>query len=635
MTSRISFSKLVKDEWRKLSWLMAVQLLGFLMLIPFRVLLVLESAANNNEKWNWEIDLAQQFYWNFGLGLKENTFAVLVAGIVVAVCTFSYLFSSEKLDFLHSLPVKRTQLLAVKVTGSTLTFAAAWLTALLLGLLIGAVYGVCSADVVKETVFVFIRGMLHFFCSYAAALIGIMLTGKLLTAVLACFSLGFYMPMLVYLGIALQQIFLKTTFSYNWDINSWLPYTSPWAFCFLEHEAKMQKGLTGYLPSFGNLCQLLALAAFLFLIAAGLYRIRQTEAAGRALAFKKTEGMVKVLITVPIAILSALLAHEMFEQLVWELGFLVLFGMLACMIMELIYRWDIRLVLKKKLHMILTIGIAAVIFLGVRFDVTGYNTYLPEKEEIQAMAIKDNYYTFFYDIEYKDEYAHYRVTRELMDYLETENFDQIYEIVSDAVKSGHAADGLYEDDGSCYVYVKYHLKNGKEIYRGYQMRRTQYRAFMDELIKDEAFRKKYYPILGWEEETYVYEYAYLSAPREYLTQFTEEGETAKRTLETSEGEQEGYLDVSAEFKTDQAENYHIDLNIPKEDVWKVVESYQKELHEASYTEILDIKGYLNFYFDYDDNGDVLYSGVDNYPIPYTFEETLSLLDEIWVDNGMN
>ena len=625
MTSRISFFKLVKDEWKKLNWLMAVQLLGFLMLIPFRVLIVLASAVNMNERWNSELDLAQEFYYNFGLGLSENTFAVLATGIIVAICTFSYLFSSEKLDFLHSLPIKRTQLLAVKVTGSTLTFAAAWTTALLLGLLIGAMYGICSVTVIKEAAAVFVRGILQFLCSYATALIGIMLTGKLLTAVLACFSLGFYVPMVIYLGIVLQQEFFKTAFDYNRDASVWLSYSSPWAFCFRENIEESRLGLTGYMPSFGDLCQLLALAAVLFLIVVVLYRNRQTEAAGKALAFQKTEAVVKVLITVPIAVLSACLAHEIFENVLWEMGFLVLFGFLACMIMELIYRWDIRQVMKKKLHMILTIGIAAVIFLGTRFDFIKYDSYLPKKDDVLAMAVKDYSHTVFYPIDYESEYAHYAVTRELLDYLETENFDRIYDLAERAVQAGSVSTSASSED-HCYVYLKYHLKNGKNVYRCYWVDRAEYIAVVDELLKDETFQMKYYPILGWEKRPENYQGGYLSAPREYLTQFTKEGKAERKTWEMTEKELSEYWETIAGT---EAENYHIDLTIPEEDMDKVVEVYQKELKESSYTEILEGKGWLNLYLLYKENGMHAYTTTDAYPIPYTFEETLSLLAEIW------
>lgn len=629
MTSRISFSKLVKDEWKKLGWLMAVQLLGFLMLIPFRVLLILASCANDIEKWNWNIELAQMFYQNFGLGLPENTLAVLAAGIVVAICTFSYLFSAEKLDFLHSLPVKRIQLLAVKVAGSTLTFVIAWLTALVMGLLVGAMYGVCSETVVKETVVVFIRGILQFLCSYAAALTGIMLTGKLLTAVLACFSLGVYVPMLVYMSIILRQVFLSTSFDYNWDTSRWLPYTSPWSFCLSADQEEIRKGLTGYFPSFVGLCQILALTAVLFLIAVLLYRIRQTEAAGKALAFHQTEGTVKILISVPIAVLSAILAHEMFEQILWELGFLVLFGVLACMIMELIYRWDIRLILKKKHHMAVTVLLATAILLGTRYVSIGYNTYLPEKEEVQAMAIKDNYQSYIYPLEYADTYERYSVTRELMDYLETERVDLIYELAESAVKTGEPVSVESQED-LCQIYIKYHLKNGKEVYRRYHADREKYMNVMDELMKDELFRMKYYPILGWEERPEGYQGMYLSSPREYLTQFTEEGSAVRKTWEMTEEE----LDKYWEEQTDVAvETYHVDLTVPEDEIQRILETYQEELQEASYTEVAEAKGWLNFYFECREKAGYTYTSVDSYPIPYTFEETLSLLAEIWEEES--
>ena len=47
MTSKISFSKMVREELHQMSWMAALQLLVFGLLIPFRVMVVMASVSRS------------------------------------------------------------------------------------------------------------------------------------------------------------------------------------------------------------------------------------------------------------------------------------------------------------------------------------------------------------------------------------------------------------------------------------------------------------------------------------------------------------------------------------------------------------------------------------------------------------
>ena len=82
-------------------------------------------------------------------------------------------------------------------------------------------------------------------------------------------------------------------------------------------------------------------------------------------------------------------------------------------------------------------------------------------------------------------------------------------------------------------------------------------------------------------------------------------------------------------KGGNGEDYWFSAEIQKADVWRIVETYQKELSQASYTEIMESMGRLSFsyLFEKAEEYEYSYSGSEEYPIPHTFEETLSLLKE--------
>ncbi len=600
---------MVRDEVKKLNWLTAVQLLVFGLLIPFRVLMMMAEAANSARKYEQEVNFLERFCENVGFGHWENTLVILIAGIFCALCVFSYLHSSVRLDFLHSLPIKRDRLFAVKYLSGTLTFVIAYVCSQVLALLIGAVYGCFSGTVALEMLAATAMGILYFLCSFSGTILAVMLTGKLLTAVCAIGVMGLYFPMIILLKYVMQVAFLENLFDDVYlGMESWLRYTSPWSFCMFHFEDGQHAtgGMTGAWPNMGDVCQLIAVAAILTAVSVLLYRIRRTEAAGSALAFRKTEGIIKLMLTIPTALIAAVFAFEVFENPVWEVFFMFLFGGLGCMVMEFIYRWDIRQVLSGKRHMVLTLFVSAAIFFAFRYDMAGYNTFLPAKEELQSMSIKDPYTQFLYRQDgVREDNWDTQPTKEVMDYLETGDFDAIYKVAQNGVENT----GEEYWEGYC-VHIKYHLKNGREEYRSYHVDADVYTECMNELLKDEAFREKYFPILTWEGDNGSYDAgAYI--PKSML-----EADGAEAETEMSD---EYYED---EYYYDEwyYENESVYVAIPSDRVEELIEAYCRDLENASYASVLNGEG--NLFFSYE------YTMEEYYPFDETFTETLKVLQDI-------
>lgn len=506
MTSKISFFKLACDERKKLSWMTALMGLVFGLLIPFRVLIVMamEGREHNTAEAAERVEqLAKIFRAQLGFGHIENMVFILIAGVLCALCTFGYVHSSVKLDFYHSLAVKRENLFGAKLLGSVMTFVLPYLFCQALGVLAGIPYGVVSGGVALEVLAASGQGILFFLASYSGTLLAVMLTGKLLTTVFAVGVFGAYIPMIYLLCIAFREIFMSTALETVTEeaVTQILGYSSPWAFCFYQFFDRgnaVKKGLTGVWPDFSRTCMLAAMVIILLLLSVFLYQHRKTERAGSALAIRHTEGIIKFLLVIPTALFAGLAAYGIFVNMVWVIVFIVLFGTLGCMIMEFIYRWDIRQVFCHKGQIVLSVLTAALIFCGFRYDVAAYNTYLPEKEELAGMAVIERY----------REYGSYLIDgkmtgneKEILDYLETDQLDTMYQIAENGVERERGTDGMNRVYGDgCFVDVKYHLKNGKEIYRGYYVENSLWMECLEKLMQDPEFTEKYYPLLKWSKE---------------------------------------------------------------------------------------------------------------------------------------
>lgn len=608
MTSKISFSKLTFDEFRKLTWLFAIQLLGFGILMPGRVWMALASHANTVKRYDLGPEFRLIFCQNAGLGRVEILTAVLFAGVFCALSTFSYVHSSVKLDFWHSLPIRRERLFAVKYLAGTLTFAAAYVLCQILTMLIGVSYGAVNQQILLEMCLAALQNLLSFLCSFAGTLVAIMLTGKTLTAVFAVIVMLGYAPVIMCMVMMLQEAFFPNVVNCTYlSGTEQLLYTSPWTFCYEIYMKGNGTALTGpdaVMPGIGWLCQLLAVAVIFSVAAVLLYRIRRSEAAGSALAFRRTEGLIKLLLAIPGTIFATILANSFTDSTLVTLLILLLSGMIFCMIMEFIYRWDIHQILQKKMHMVITWAAAAVIFVFCYFDVAHINTYLPEKEKLATIAIEEGYYR--YNMVDGESYS----LKKRLKNLETDQIDVLYQVAENGVKN---SDRLFDADQICVsVNLKYHLKNGREIYRSYIVDEDVYLDAMDQLMADSSYREKYYPISQWTKEqmTYVNGYCWLDTDivQEQVKEFTDSGEITQT--------------AAAGVNT---------VCFTQNQVWDLVQAYQRDLKEISYHELYGMSGELGFYYS---NEETYYS-LGNYPISEAFTETMELLKGMWIEEMKN
>ena len=188
MTSAISFTKLIRTERKQLMWLTVLQAVAFALSVPLFVLMNM-AVALEDQKTAWvDADakvMLEVLSASMGLDRYPDVLLALIFGVIAALGAFCYVHSREKLDFYHSLPLRRDRFFLVRSMAVVETYAGTYALALVCGLLIGGLYHVFSVTVLIETVVTFVRNLLFFCCSYAGTLVAVMLTGKLLTTLCA------------------------------------------------------------------------------------------------------------------------------------------------------------------------------------------------------------------------------------------------------------------------------------------------------------------------------------------------------------------------------------------------------------------------------------------------------------------
>ncbi|MDD6326101.1 MAG: DUF6449 domain-containing protein [Lachnospiraceae bacterium] len=661
MTSAISFTKLIRTERKQLIWLTALQAVAFTLVVPLFVLMNM-AATLEDQKTAWvDADakvMLDVLSTSIGLDRYPDVMLALIFGAVAALGAFSYVHSREKLDFYHSLPLRRERFFLVRSVAVVETYAWTYALALAFGLLIGVLYHAFSGKVLLEVAVTFGRNLLFFCCSYAATLVAVMLTGKLLTTICALAVFFGYLPMLLIVVIGyFVDSFLTTCMNTEWlwmsNSSQTLKFTSPWAFCMLWGNGREvgAVGVTGQWPSITGICQLVAITVLLFCLALVLYRYRKSEAAGNALAFHRLEGVIKILIAVPVALICAILIHSVIPSALWELAAILISGTLFCLLMEFIYRWDIRQILMHKWHIAVSVGLALVIFFGFRYDVLGYNTYLPAQEEVASMAVRNLYTSWSYPVKKK---ANRNDEQLVLDYLETDHVELLYPLAENGVENQWIKQKNSEDylDDTMWVDVKYTLKNGKEIYRSYEVAYDRYSKCMEQLLADMEYRRRMYPILTWDADQVVgisgnfyqgdipelYSYADIQVVPGETTEMAQrisepETETewipdqlAAADLEEAQTVIQG--DASSEEGTasrTMGSDLSLYIEVPAKDLEAVLEAYQKDLSMLSFSEIDEAHCVLRFQQRSQAGSSW---EMEQYPISGNFKNTIRLLAKL-------
>lgn len=642
MTSKISSSKLFGRELRQLTWLAAVQAVVYLMIMPFRVLIAMSSMSSGNPAATDKLDT---LCLQIGFDHLENVMVVLIAGIICGLCVFSYVHASVKVDLYHSLSLKREQLFLIKYTAGFVTFAVPYAMASALGVLAGALYGAFRWRLILEMAVCTLQHLLFFLCSYSGTILAVMMTGKVVTSVCAIAVLFGYLPTCWVIFQAYVSNFLSTSMElqalFNTSTGSILRYTSPWAFCiFWEREGmsgNIPYGLTGRWPSLTELCELAAIFVLFTLAALALYRRRRSEISGAALAFHRLEGVIKILLAVLAAQVAALIASEL-GSVLWEISFILLFAALGCMVMEFIYRWDIHLVLRHKGHIVISAVLAALIFFPIRYDVFGYNTYLPAKEDIAEMAVEssERMLTYPETVQQKKSAKNKTTSQKVLDYLECDQIDTLYAVAESGIK--YAKKSIENDysfeESTVPVKLKYHLKNGKEVYRYYEVGEQTYVDAMEKLLRDQQYREKYYPILGMDtKEIYritaeCYHQNFPELMRYYpvsiaeATSYADDVQVETETETELQAEDSYWSEIAVTDGT--YTDYGVQIEVPQAKKDEFLAAYRKDMKTLSFAQIYTAMNALQVQTQ-SNRGTYDY---DRYPLSQNFTNAVRVLEEI-------
>lgn len=494
MTSKNSFWDSCKENHKRRIWVWIVAVLSQLLVYGGMTMIYLSRIRGFYEQGNFrtpaEFQQAMCQAARDALGFSDNIYPIVfVLAAVIGMQGFSYLFDRRKVDMYHSVPVSKNRRFAVVYVNGLVIYLTASLSGLALGMILSAAQGAVNGEVIASAGLSFVWHFFFFLVFYHMMILAVMLTGNRFVtgALFLMFALYEFLVSDMFEG--LKGMFFDTysvhflqdepKFSTFYDciMNIWQIKNAPDA----AAAAKIAMPLVA---------KWIGIAAVLLALGWYAYKKRPSETAGKAVAHRFLEPFLKVAAAIPAAFLVGRVVYDTsYQNETLLVAGMLAGGVILCAVMEVIYDFDIRSLFKHLLSSGIALAALLAIFCIFKWDLFGYDSYIPAQNKVESIAISaDGYYDSYWD--------------ENQQYMEQSKYESDYMFLTDispvlelATLAKQTDPEEMEDNRS--VYILYGLKSGaqkdRRIQVDYDDPATE--ELLNQIFRTDAYQKGVFQVM--------------------------------------------------------------------------------------------------------------------------------------------
>lgn len=327
-----------------------------------------------------------------GPGSVPVVLVMALMAVVCAVSGFHWLFMSKETDFYHSLPIRRERLFG------TVTIDSILITAIPYGVMsLISAFIMMAATGRKYVLWIAFTGYLFhmtvFLFCYAVAVAAVMLTGQTVVCLLGTAVFYGIGPMIVGAVSMLFSGYFDSFYDGRSGVFEALRHSSPVLWAAMAGIGDMGSRIIGTAGGRFVGTAVWSLVWFAVLTALGLilYRKRPSEAAGHAIAFRWARPVIKVVLSASIGIFAGAFIHEIMVNTeavdAWTVFAAACGVLLTALILEIIYHADFKKLFAGKRSLLLAAVITAAVLAFFRFDLAGYDRWLPAPDKVASAGI--------------------------------------------------------------------------------------------------------------------------------------------------------------------------------------------------------------------------------------------------------
>lgn len=483
MTSKILSTNLIKSELRRKIWMYIVTLLAMLAVKPAYLLMRIDNM------FIWESGLTQsQMIDNliYVVRFIRSASVMIIAAVVFAFVSFSYTYSRAKVDMYHSLPIDRKKLYGIFAGTAIIPYIVIEISTMLCSIFVLSLKGLLNGLIIRTILSTFVYDIIFFILLFSISVIAIALTGNIWVGIIGTWFFVFGASSVFEVIDYYKSCCFQTYYGMGENTSLLKLIISPW-----HGIMRVKLRVADNMAVVFVLC---AEAIILLTLAGFLYCKKPSECTYKAMCYKILEPIIRIPSVMCIALCGGIYIVYAQNSLTagWYWVIFVIIGIISHGLINAIFHNDFKKMFSDWIQLIITLVAAAIIGSIFLFDLCGYDRYLPSEKDIEYAGISfDNIHDDINNYEkeevsdgirfnYKDA-DKYRV-----DALKTKDFESILELAKLGIYNIDKENSVFKRNSGrrTILYtvdavepaaeqnrfiIKYHLKNGRDIYRIYSV----------------------------------------------------------------------------------------------------------------------------------------------------------------------
>lgn len=605
MMLKNSFLTDAYENMKRRDWVFWISFLTFLCYFPGYLVLSLNNIRSRYEGVGAVVlqEMQERMYENVEGLMGLNGVMVFIVGVMaifIGMQGFAYLHNKRQVDFYHSQPVSRKRRFWVLWVNGIVIFVATYLVNLFLGMIVAMAYGKLTGAIFLEAFQAFFLYLLLFLGMYHLAVMSVLLTGNTLVSLLAMVVLAGYE-----LAMRCVWVFYSSSFfltfgggEENFILDTCLsPIVSISKYLVFGGKEYHYSQYANQKYTYGRAAlELIVLAVIFGIICFLLYKKRASESHGSSISFPKMKEILRFALLLLTGSFGAYAVYYIAgESVVLGMVGAVFVTGLDHAVIQLIYEVDFRAIRKKLPTTILSLGVVIIVFLGFKYDWTGYDSRIPKQSKVESVylsLVAEGFGNDNYILADGTEIYHMSAEKNRM---QITDLDKVYELLENREKikmTSKEFDGTYEA-----IEVMFRLKNGKTQTRRLYFHYEENLGLLDEIYHMEEYQLANCQVL---EDNFVENYQIISAGYSNGLVAEEDINVDMKALVEAyrkDLEKGGYTEVYYNFPVGQLTLYGIGLrNEEYRNAWNLLiyDSYENTL------ELLEKAG-VSYKASYDEN----------------------------------
>ncbi|MGP4040501.1 DUF6449 domain-containing protein [Gracilibacillus sp. D59] len=480
MPSKTSYFKkeIWKQAFRSSGWIGIGYFLALLFVLPLQVIMV----KTNPEQFNYYQDRADNLFYLNG---EVQSILILTVPVLAAIFACRYMQVKDSADFIHSLPLKRAQLFYHQFF---IGYMMVLIPVLVTGFILFIMYGLIDVDFIYQhedignwlydtlTLVTFMYSISYLIGNLS----GISVVQGALSYIVIFFPSGISLLMIENLRMLLEG------FSANYSaVLSYFTNISPIYWIFeISYQSNFEI-VTWYYWVLSVVFVALSLI---------LYRIRHIESANQAIAFSIMKPIFKFGVTICFMLLGGVYFGSIQGQYVgWIMFGYICGAILGYLLAEMVIQKTWRVFHQWK-GFVIYFGISMLIVLSLIFDWYGFETIIPDEDEVEGIFFNGGGLVHTYDAEGN------QVKPNITDPDLIQHVIDLHEYIVSYDQIGQRSDMMHTEIYT-NIDIIYHLENSSKVTREYSIPVIkESEQYLQPILESDDYKKSSMPWLYQEND---------------------------------------------------------------------------------------------------------------------------------------